>query len=248
MPPPKAVFFDFDETLAENVIPVPKLFASVYDDFAARLGAENKEPFFAALRVNATELWQTMFEKSLPPEEQFQQCFQASILSASPVDQAEAASISAGMSERFLSLSSSNVRLHDGALETLQLLRREGFITGIITNGMERVQLGKIHGLELHQQVDHVVVSAHARAHKPDKRVFDLALGLAGVDASEAWQVGDHATNDVAGAIRAGMSGVFYDPGQDRLEHAFNELEESPTHVVNHLSEVAQLAMGSGPL
>jgi putative hydrolase of the HAD superfamily len=145
------------------------------------------------------------------------------------------------MLERFCQRSAENVILHPGALDTLAELRDAGFITGIITNGIEQLQLSKIQRLKLDEEVDHVVVSAQARAHKPRKEVFDLALERAAVKPAQAWQIGDHATNDVAGAIRAGMSGVFFDPEGTRRATAFSKLEVEPTHVISSLPQVIQL-------
>lgn len=238
---PKAIFFDLDETLIENKIPVPELFARMYFDFQGDLGAENKSVFFAALRANAAELWATMFEREETPESQFVNCFVNSIAATDAIQSASQRALAQAMFDRFLELSAANVVFHHDALETLNTLRSMGFITGIITNGMERVQLGKIEQLELANHVDHVVVSAQARAHKPHPPVFELALTRAGVTANDAWQVGDHALNDVAGAIRSGMSGVFYDPSTERREHAFIEIPESPTHIISDLSEVIGL-------
>ena len=89
--------------------------------------------------------------------------------------------------------------------------------------------------------VDQIVVSAQARAHKPRSAVFLLALERAGVAAEEAWQIGDHATNDVAGAIRVGMGGVFYNPKNTAVSDAFTNLDEQPTHVINHHCELLNL-------
>lgn len=238
---PKAIFFDLDETLIENVIPVQKLFAEMYYQFAEQLGAENKDTFFAELRTRATTLWATMFESDISPEHQFRQCFAESVRATNAVSDPEADILAGGMVEHFRSMSVNNVRLHDGAERVLAQLSNAGFITGIITNGMEQAQLGKIDHLDLQSQVDHVIVSAQARAHKPDARVFGLALKRAGVAPEHAWQIGDHACNDVAGAIRAGMVGVFFDPKGNRVDTAFDELEERPDHVIQHLSEVLAL-------
>jgi len=120
-------------------------------------------------------------------------------------------------------------------------LNNRSIITGLITNGMEQIQLGKIHALDIHNKVDHVTISAQARAHKPHAPVFKLALDRAGVQAEQAIQVGDHATNDVAGAIRAGLGGVFYNPRDLVLEESFADLKERPTHHIRHLSEVLEL-------
>ena len=239
---PKAVFFDLDETLAENIIPIQRLFAEMYHQFDNELGVDNQEAFFAALRHNAATLWGSMFDIAKPPEAQFVDCFAESIRATDAVPEAQTRQLAETMYDRFRTMSATNVRFNDGAAETLATLNQAGFITGIITNGMEQLQLGKIQHLDLEAQVDHVIVSAQARAHKPHARVFELALRKAGVDAGAAWQVGDNAVNDVAGAIRAGMSGVFYDPSKARLSEAFAELAESPSYVAHHLLDVVELA------
>jgi HAD superfamily hydrolase (TIGR01509 family) len=238
---PKAIFFDLDETLIENVIPIGKLFGEMYYQFEGKLGAENKDVFFTTLRTNASTLWATMFETSVSPEQRFLECFAQSVRATGTVNESQSLELATAMVDRFRSLSVNNVRLHEGAQQTLYTLREMGFITGIITNGMEGGQLAKIHKLGLESQVDHLVVSAQARAHKPDAKVFQLALDRAGVSPSQAWQVGDHATNDVAGAIRAGMTGVFFDPAGSRNETAFDDLEECPTHVIQQLLSVVEL-------
>jgi len=238
----QAIFFDLDETLVENRIPVVTLFGEMYTQFGDELGHDNQEHFFAALRNHARELWGTMFEFDISPEQQFINCFEKSIISSTALAGADAQALARAMFDRYKLLSSNNVVLHHDALSTLKNLREQGFITGIITNGMEEIQLGKIHKLELENEVDHVIVSAQARAHKPNKEVFELALSKADVDATQAWQVGDHATNDVAGAIRAGMQGIFYNPKQLKIEDSFAELDERPNHIIENLAQVIDLS------
>ena len=55
--------------------------------------------------------------------------------------------------------------------------------------------------------VDAVVTSAEVGAAKPSPRVFERALGVAGVDAAEALHVGDKIDNDIEGAAAAGIRG-----------------------------------------
>ncbi len=237
----KAVFFDLDETLIENKIPVRDLFARMYFDFEEQLGAENKDLFFSALRENAANLWNTMFTTEIAPEQQFVDCFAHCVEATGIASSVAAQSIGQNMFDHYESLSSNNVVFHDGAVELMGELTNRGIITGLITNGMEQIQLGKVHALDIHNKVDHVTVSAQARAHKPHAPVFNLALQRAGVAAEHAIQVGDHATNDVAGAIRAGLGGVYYNPRQLLLDESFAELPERPTHHIHHLSEVLNL-------
>ncbi len=56
---------------------------------------------------------------------------------------------------------------------------------------------------------DGVVSSAVAGAAKPDARLFEAALELAGCGPAEAIHVGDSIENDVAGAIVAGIAPVL---------------------------------------
>lgn len=237
----KAVFFDLDETLVENKIPVRELFARMYFDFEEQLGANNKELFFTALRVNAANLWSTMFESRISPEQQFVNCFASCVKATGSANDQQALTIARNMFDHYENLSSNNVVFHDGAVEVLAQLNNRGVITGLITNGMEQIQLGKIHALDIHNKVDHVTISAQARAHKPHAPVFELALRRAKVSAEHAIQIGDHVTNDVAGAIRAGLGGVFYNPGGLALEDSFLDLSERPTHHIQHLTQALDL-------
>jgi putative hydrolase of the HAD superfamily len=57
--------------------------------------------------------------------------------------------------------------------------------------------------------VDGAVSSAEVGARKPDPAIFAVALGLAGVPASEAIHVGDSPEADVAGARAAGIEPIL---------------------------------------
>ena len=57
--------------------------------------------------------------------------------------------------------------------------------------------------------LDGVVTSAEVGAAKPNPRVFERALAVAGVEASEAIHAGDRVDNDVEGSAAAGVRGVL---------------------------------------
>jgi putative hydrolase of the HAD superfamily len=52
---------------------------------------------------------------------------------------------------------------------------------------------------------DHFITAAHAGAAKPARRIFDVAVAVAGVSAAQTLHVGDHAEFDVDGARAAGL-------------------------------------------
>ena len=98
-----------------------------------------------------------------------------------------------------------------GTAEALASLNRLGLVVGCVSNAdgtvdrlLERV------GLLAH--LNFVVDSGKVGIEKPDARIFEIALGLAGVPASEAVYVGDIYPVDVVGARRAGLTPVLLDP------------------------------------
>lgn len=63
----------------------------------------------------------------------------------------------------------------------------------------------------LSELVDGVVISALEGVSKPDRRLFERGLEVAGVDAPDAVHVGDGLDADVAGALGAGIRPVYVD-------------------------------------
>jgi len=136
-----------------------------------------------------------MFTRELSPERQLVECFQYSIAATNSVEPKRHRALARDMLDHFLHLSWDNVSYQDNAEAVLEELKDRGIITGIITNGIEQVQLG-------------------------------------------SWMIGDHPTNDVAGGIRAGLTGIYYNPKQHELDRAFANLDERPDHIISSLADV----------
>lgn len=83
---------------------------------------------------------------------------------------------------------------------------------------MERCGLGPL--------LDGVVSSAEAGARKPDPKIFEVALGLAGVQASEAIHVGDTPEEDVEGARAAGIRPLLIGPHGEADIASLLEIQE----------------------
>jgi HAD superfamily hydrolase (TIGR01549 family) len=96
-----------------------------------------------------------------------------------------------------------------GAREILQRLRGRA-IVGIVTNNELREQEEKLDFLGLRSLVDVLVVSEEVGASKPDPAIFRTALERAGVGAHEAVMLGDSWTADVLGADGVGIRPVWF--------------------------------------
>lgn len=135
--------------------------------------------------------------------------FAATLLQELGCDQATAAAVRAAVAElnregRLWS------RTREGTADVLAELKRRGLILGVVSNSNGHVERFLEHaGLRAH--LDFVVDSAIVGFEKPDPRIFEVALALAGVRPAEAAHVGDVYEVDVLGARRAGITPVLLD-------------------------------------
>jgi putative hydrolase of the HAD superfamily len=123
------------------------------------------------------------------------------------------------------------MQVADGAHEGLRALQATGVRLGIISNAdgtveqmlqrLELVQLGPGPGVEVEVLLDSTVVGIA----KPDPRIFDLALAEMGIEASDAWYVGDMPGFDVVGARAAGLRPFILDPFQHHLDADYDRID-----------------------
>jgi putative hydrolase of the HAD superfamily len=127
----------------------------------------------------------------------------------------------------------------DGAVETINELRRRGFGIGLITVCAEDVPAlwseTPFHGL-----FDAEVFSCSVGLRKPDPRIYLLCCEQLGVVPGDAIFVGDGANDELAGAERVGMTSVL-------LEGSPEEPEEWDGRRIRALPELLELGAVSAP-
>jgi putative hydrolase of the HAD superfamily len=130
-----------------------------------------------------------------------------------------------------------------GCRDGIRALAATGVRLGIISNAdgligrrlaeVELLQVGPGIGVPVECLID----SGAVGVMKPDPRIFRLALDAMGIDADDAWYVGDMPGIDVAGARAAGLFPVVMDP------YAFH-LDADYARVAS-LSELAAIVSGN---
>lgn len=100
----------------------------------------------------------------------------------------------------------------EGMGDFLEYLKERGIRTGVISNIAydASVVAERIHRLLLGNAFEFIITSSHFIFRKPHKRIFDLALEKAGLQADEVWYIGDQYECDVKGALGAGLLPVWY--------------------------------------
>ena len=189
----KAVFFDFDDTLQSRKGAYRLYCEAFLSKYFPKIGAPEREAKLDEMEAlvdggykdrevyfpELIELWQW---KDHPPLQELYDSFNLEF--------------------------GKYIVLLPGAVETLQTLKRRGYILGAVTNGVSSLQNIKLDTAGIRDLFDVVVVSGDIGIYKPDRRIFDEACRRAGVKNEEALFVGDHPVNDIDGALGAGMPAI----------------------------------------
>ena len=106
----------------------------------------------------------------------------------------------------------------DGAVEAVARWSRIVPVI-IVTNGIARVQHGRMDGSEVRHYIRGMVISEEVGAAKPDPRMLREGMALAGVtDARRALMLGDSLSSDIAAAANAQVDACWFNPHGQRNE------------------------------
>ncbi|MCM3783477.1 HAD family hydrolase [Neobacillus mesonae] len=91
----------------------------------------------------------------------------------------------------------------------LDYFKSKGVPMGMITNGSVQLQGDKIDQLGIRDYFDTVVISAEAGISKPHPDIYAIALERLSMEPAHVWFIGDHPHNDIVGAVKCGMKGIW---------------------------------------
>ena len=136
-------------------------------------------------------------------------------------------------STRYLEALPETVVLIDHAVEICEWLFQRGEI-GIVTNGMQAVQMQRIKNSKLAPYISFISVSEECGFAKPDVRFFEYSAKMAkNFPKTSALVIGDRLETDIQGAHNFGLDSCWFNPsGSERLSHL------SPKYEITHLSEI----------
>ena len=99
-----------------------------------------------------------------------------------------------------------------GALDAVQRWSRVLPVI-VVTNGIARVQHGRMERCEVRHFISGMVISEEVGAAKPDPRMLRIAMEQAGVgDVRRALMLGNSLTSDIAAAYHAGVDACWFNP------------------------------------
>jgi putative hydrolase of the HAD superfamily len=120
----------------------------------------------------------------------------------------------------------------DFLVEMLKTLKEQGYLLGIVTNGLGHFQTRSIEGLGIQDYFDIMLISEIEKVRKPHLEIFQRAMNRLGVSAQDCVFVGDHPEADILGAKRAKMRTIwkrntYWDEAKE-ADAIIDELNEIP--------------------
>lgn len=142
------------------------------------------------------------------------------------------------MNDHYLTRLSERADVYPGAHEVLQELAEVATLA-VVTNGVDKVQAGRLERSGLAPYFDGVFVSSRVGASKPARKIFDRALSTLGVENREkVLMIGDSLKADIAGAHNAGLAACWCDYTDRGLPEGVK-----PAHVIHGLEELYRIVM-----
>lgn len=199
----QAVLFDVDDTLYDQVQP----FAKACETLFGRVCPFSIDALFSSSRRHSDEVFQMSRSGAISMEEMYIYRIQRAFADFQiTISDAQALEF-----QRLYAQNQCHLQLSETARRILDMCRERGVVTGIITNGPSSHQWKKVETLGLTDWVPRyaVFVSDDVGAAKPDRKIFDHAARVLGVEPQRSCFVGDSFENDVRGAKMAGWQSVW---------------------------------------
>jgi 2-haloalkanoic acid dehalogenase type II len=102
--------------------------------------------------------------------------------------------------------------------KTLEVLRREGYEIGIISDADSDDLTLQLKSARILQYFDLITTSSEVMSYKPDAKIFEVALAKASCKSKQACYIGDTPEFDVLGANRVGLHSILVTHGKTKID------------------------------
>lgn len=227
----KYVFIDLDDTIWDFHANAKSSLQELYAEKQLGRYFDSFEHYFDMYAKRNIELWELYGKGEITKEYLSLERFLHPLAQVGVNDSELALQIG----QDYLEMLPTRTALVPNALELLDYLYPKYPLT-IVSNGFVEVQYRKLKSCKIEQYFSHVVLSEAAGALKPDKRIFEYALGLNNATANETIMIGDSYSADVVGAQNAGIDQIYFNPLMSEVE-----TDVVSTFNVKNLSEIMSL-------
>lgn len=210
MRPPKAIFFDLDDTLIRAYGRPVEAWTQFLTPLTELLSGHPVEVARDAILAYSRSFWADQsrhkeWRQKLP--EARRHCVREGLARLGITEEAVIARIADG----FTHAREAAIELFPGAIETLQALRQRGVRLALVTNGAAEPQRAKVRRFALENHFDHIQIEGEVGYGKPEDEAYQALLKALDVKPHEAWIVGDNLEWEVAAPQRHGIFAIWHD-------------------------------------
>jgi len=174
----KHIFFDLDHTIWDFDKNAEETLHELYGIYALKdLGLHSADLFIETYTRNNHQLWAEYHVGKITKAALREARFKKTFLDLGLQPEI----IPVGFEDDYVQLCPTKTNLFPDAHETLQYLQSK-YTLHLISNGFRESQDVKISGTNIGGYFQHVIISEEIGINKPDKAIFEHALGLAGTN------------------------------------------------------------------
>lgn len=205
------LLIDLDDTLWDFRRNSKIAMQEIYNDYELNQYYDSFESFYDIYMVKNHQLWEQYAKGEITKDylslERF--LYPLRVVGNEDVELAKK------LGKDFLYRTTMQTNLVDGAIETLEYLKAQGYVLSIISNGFVEVQYTKLRRSGLIPYFANVFLSEEIGYQKPDIRFFQAVLDRLNASPSECLVIGDNFQTDIQGAQNANIRAVFYKNNAD---------------------------------
>lgn len=222
----KTLLFDLDDTLLDFRAAENAALESLFNGQGVSLTGET----ITRYQLLNKNLWQLFEEGKLTKEEVIHTRFETLFAECGKeVDGRQ-------MDDEYREYLEQGYQFIDGAEELISSLQGK-FGLYIVTNGIARTQLKRLHGSGLYSRLDGVFISERLKAQKPMKAFFEAVFAaIPSFDRHQTLIIGDSFNADIRGGQAAGLDTCWFNP-----HNLPRPGDIRPTYEIRELQELLQL-------
>ncbi len=207
------LLFDADRTLFDFDKSEELAFLQIAPLFGVEAGRQNYQLYRDINHRNWEQLEKGLFTKERILVKRFEEFLTAI---GKPIDSAPK------MHEVYTDHLSKIGVMFDEALPMIERLYNAGKRLFIITNGVEKVQKGRVFPSPIFKYLENIFISEVMGVSKPQKKFFDLvAEKIPNFYASKTIVIGDSLTSDIRGANNAGLDCIWFNPENSPIPNGY---------------------------
>lgn len=236
---PRAILFDLDDTLIRAYAQPEEAWTRLLNVFSTHLDAHDA-PAIERVRTALMEEARAFWSDSAAAAKWRLDIAGARRLSVrrglARLDREDDA-LADRIADAFTEMRRNEYRLYPDAHATVDALRDAGVKLALVTNGAGATQRAKIDRFDLGHRFHHIQIEGEFGQGKPELAVYRHALERLGVDAADAWMVGDNYEWEVVAPQALGMCGIWYDPFDAGVPA---NATARPTRIIKRLAELIE--------